>query len=63
MLSVRDDGIGFDLQPALEAARARGSVGIIQMRERAERAGGTFVTDTTPGKGTAIQVKLPLREI
>ncbi len=62
-LNVRDDGLGFDLQSALAAARARGSVGIVQMRERAERAGGTFVIETAPGKGTAIQVKLPLREM
>jgi signal transduction histidine kinase len=62
-LNVRDDGLGFDLQSALAAARARGSVGIVQMRERAERAGGTFVIETAPGKGTAIRVKLPLREM
>ena len=60
-LCVRDDGAGFDLEKSLHAARARGSVGLIQMRERAERAGGRFAIKTTPGKGTQIQVELPMR--
>lgn len=61
MLRVRDDGAGFDLEKALRAARARGSVGLMQMRERAERAGGRFEIETAPGKGTQIQVELPMR--
>lgn len=62
MLTVRDDGRGFDVNQASKAARARGSVGLVQMRERAERAGGVFTLDTAPGKGTRILVKLPVRE-
>ncbi len=61
-LCVRDDGAGFNLDQALEAARMRGSVGLVQMRERAERAGGTFFVEAAPGKGTRIQVELPVRE-
>jgi signal transduction histidine kinase/DNA-binding response OmpR family regulator len=61
-LQVRDDGTGFDLDQALVAARARGSVGLVQMRERAERAGGTFEIETAAGKGTKIRVQLPTRE-
>ncbi|MEW5720330.1 MAG: GAF domain-containing sensor histidine kinase, partial [Chloroflexota bacterium] len=61
VLRVRDDGSGFDLEKAMLAARARGSVGLIQMRERAERAGGRFAIETAPGKGTQIRVELPLR--
>jgi signal transduction histidine kinase len=60
-LRVRDDGAGFDLEKALHAARARGSVGLVQMRERSERAGGRFAIETAPGKGTQIQVELPVR--
>ncbi|MBM3129925.1 MAG: GAF domain-containing protein [Chloroflexi bacterium] len=62
VLDVRDDGAGFDLEKASQAARARGSVGLVQMRERAERAGGTFSITTAPGKGTQIHVELPTRE-
>lgn len=60
-LEVRDDGVGFDMIKALDAARGRGSVGILQMRERAERAGGTFEIETAEGKGTKVRVELPLR--
>lgn len=60
-LTVRDDGEGFDMMKALDAARGRGSVGILQMRERTERAGGTFEIETDVGSGTMIRVKLPLR--
>lgn len=61
-LRVRDDGIGFDVTKTLALARERGSVGLIQMRERAERAGGTFEIETAPGRGTEIRVTIPLRE-
>ena len=61
-LSVRDDGRGFEVEPSLQAAHTRGSVGVVQMRERAERAGGTFTLESAPGKGTRIQVQLPIRE-
>lgn len=60
-LIVRDDGMGFDMLKALDAARGRGSVGILQMRERTERADGTFEIETTEGKGTTVHVKLPVR--
>jgi len=60
-LTVRDDGAGFDPIKALDAARGRGSVGILQMRERTERAGGTFDIETDVGKGTTIRVRLPVR--
>lgn len=60
-LVVRDNGVGFDMMKALDAARGRGSVGILQMRERTERAGGTFEIETAQGKGTMIRVRLPVR--
>jgi signal transduction histidine kinase len=47
----------------LAAARARGSVGMIQMQERAERAGGTFKVTSAPDQGTCIEVELPIREL
>lgn len=61
VLIVRDDGKGFDMMQALDAARGRGSVGILQMRERTERAGGVFEIETDVGKGTTIHVTLPVR--
>lgn len=57
-LTVCDDGVGFDQIKALDAARGRGSVGILQMRERTERAGGMFEIETAEGKGTTVRAKL-----
>lgn len=62
-LTVRDNGRGFAVEEALRGAQARGSVGLMQMRERAERAGGTFQIDSKIGDGTCIQVELPIREL
>ncbi len=62
-LSIRDDGCGFDVEKVLVMARLRGRVGLVQMRERAERAGGTFSIESTAGVGTCIQVELPIREL
>jgi signal transduction histidine kinase len=62
IMVVRDDGKGFDMIRALDAARGRGSVGILQMRERTERAGGTFEIQTYEGQGTTIRVTLPVRD-
>lgn len=60
-LTIRDNGRGFDPKRALAEARARGSVGMVQMRERAERAGGGFQLEAAPGEGTRIRVKLPVK--
>lgn len=60
-LQVRDDGRGFEVDQALEAARARGRVGLMQMRERAARAGGLFHLESIPGKGTLVAARLPMQ--
>lgn len=61
ILTVRDDGKGFVLDRAIKEAKARGSVGLTQMRERAERAGGSFQVESAPERGTVITAKLPLK--
>lgn len=57
VLEVRDDGCGFD--PV--ASRAR-SFGLAGMKERVLMLGGKIEIDSTPGKGTKIEVKLPIPE-
>jgi signal transduction histidine kinase len=60
-LEVRDDGRGFTVESAPTVAHARGSFGLMQMRERVERAGGKFHIESTSGKGTLIRAELPIR--
>ena len=55
-LRVRDDGVGF----ALDAPPRRDSYGLLGLRERAFLLGGEVHIDSAPGRGTAIEVRLPL---
>ncbi|MEM8771492.1 MAG: ATP-binding protein [Pseudomonadota bacterium] len=53
-MRIKDNGCGFDpSQPA------PGHFGLIGMRERAERRGGTLVVESAPGAGTTIIASLP----
>ena len=54
LLSVRDDGKGFD--PAHTPA---GHYGLLNMRERAMKLGGQLIVDSAPGAGTALSFSLP----
>jgi signal transduction histidine kinase len=59
VLSVRDDGIGFD--PAASAPR-EDCFGLEGMAERARSAGGTLTVVSSPGHGTTVTTRLPLTE-
>ncbi|RYY99275.1 MAG: PAS domain S-box protein [Chitinophagaceae bacterium] len=53
-LQIYDNGRGFD------SSARRPGIGITNMRTRAEHLNGTFHLESTPGKGTMIQVSIPL---
>ena len=55
VVSVRDDGTGFEFE------RAGAGFGLIGMRERAALAGGTLDIRSEPGTGTTVTVNLPAR--
>lgn len=61
VLTVEDNGIGFDRETA-ENARLNRHLGLVSMRERAELLLGTFLLETAPGKGTKITMILPIDE-
>ena len=54
-LVVEDDGAGID--PAEDAGAGFGLLG---MRERAARLGGTLTIESQPGEGTRVQAHIPL---
>ena len=56
MLSVRDDGTGFD--PDKHPGMAEGHFGLQGIRERVKRCDGTLSIDSAPGKGTKVTVSL-----
>ena len=59
VLSVEDDGAGFEVPDDLFELRHGGHFGIIGMRERAERVGGHLEVASAPGEGTTTRVAVP----
>ena len=57
MISVEDDGVGFD--PALAPADGQRHYGLTGMRERAESVGGTLTIRSASGIGTKLLLSLP----
>jgi len=56
-LSIRDNGVGFD---PLQVSQMRGRLGVLSMKERVRLVGGTLDVTTAPGRGTHIEVDVPL---
>ena len=58
-VEVRDNGCGFELNEKSMPNRNAG-LGILGMRERAARVGGTLALETAPGRGTRLTLSVPL---
>ena len=56
-LSVRDNGVGFDLA---RASQERGRLGLLSMKERVRLVGGTLDVIAAQGSGTHVEVHVPL---
>jgi signal transduction histidine kinase len=57
-LRVSDDGTGFDVRQALAAPG--GHFGLAILRERAQQVRGDLRIDSAPGRGTALELNVPL---
>ncbi len=62
LLEIIDDGIGFDVEAVNRAYDKRGSLGMINLRERTELVNGLLSIQSKPGQGTRVQVYIPLTE-
>ncbi|HEY6215879.1 MAG TPA: PAS domain S-box protein [Pyrinomonadaceae bacterium] len=60
LLSIKDDGIGFDLESLQKRAPRAATLGLISMQERAHAAGGSIEIESTISKGTEIRFSLSL---
>lgn len=58
--SVRDRGKGFNLQAVESTYNTRGSLGLVNMKERARLIGSDFRIRSTLGEGTTIELRIPL---
>ncbi len=59
---VQDNGKGFDVQDVNADYSSRGSLGMINMRERADRIDGSLKLESAPGKGTTVTLVVPLEK-
>jgi signal transduction histidine kinase len=58
-LEVVDNGKGFDLIQTQD----RGGIGLISMRERAEKLGASFTITSAPGQGTRVHVQVQQQDM
>jgi signal transduction histidine kinase len=68
IITISDDGVGFDAETTLSKYDERGSFGLLNMRDRARLINATFELQSKPGAGTKIvltilQAPLPRSEI
>ena len=57
--TISDDGVGFDLDEVMRNYETRGSLGMINLRERAESVGGEFHMESKVGQGTRTTIFVP----
>ena len=56
-LTITDNGKGFD--PGISGIKK--TLGLLGMKERTLMMGGTYVINSTPGKGTTVYVSVPMQ--
>jgi signal transduction histidine kinase len=55
-LRITDQGVGFDWE-----ALPPGGMGLVSMRERAQLLSGTVMINSVPGRGTSVDVRVPIK--
>lgn len=60
VVEIKDNGMGFDVEAVEANYDELGSLGMVNLRERAELVEGTLLIDSAPGKGTKISLLIPL---
>jgi PAS domain S-box-containing protein len=60
-LTIRDDGVGFDVSAAHARASHGESFGLLGMRERVGIVDGQLTISSSPGQGTLVYVCFPLQ--
>jgi signal transduction histidine kinase len=62
LLEIEDNGVGFDVNSVENSYENRGSLGMINLRERTELVNGILRINSVKGHGTCVQVVIPLTE-
>jgi signal transduction histidine kinase len=59
ILTVKDDGQGFEVPEAMTDFASSGSFGMMGLQERAQLFGGNVVVQSEPEKGTTVHLVIP----
>jgi two-component system sensor histidine kinase DegS len=60
VLTVEDEGKGFELPERMDDLTVAGKLGLAGMQERAQLVGGKLSLQSQPGKGTTLTLEVPL---
>lgn len=63
LLEIVDDGVGFDIGSVDAAYDSLGSLGMVNMRERADLVNGVLNIASADERGTRVRVVIPLTEV
>jgi signal transduction histidine kinase len=63
VVEIQDDGVGFNVGAVDSNYSRRGSLGMVNMRERAEMINGAVKIDSAEGRGTRVVVYIPLTDL
>jgi signal transduction histidine kinase len=61
VVEIADNGVGFDADAVNANYDQRGSLGMVNMRERTELLDGTLRIDSAEGQGTTITIIVPIK--
>jgi len=61
--TIRDDGQGFNVEEVEISYATRGSIGLLNLYERAEMLSGRISIESAPGQGTTVSLMVPLPSI
>ena len=63
LFSIEDDGMGFDINLHYDRTKPESlHFGLINMRERTEQLGGNFHIESSMGKGTCVEISIPIKK-
>lgn len=62
LLEIQDDGVGFNVDAVDASYENRGSLGMVNIRERAQLVNGVLNVESAKGEGTRIRVWIPLTD-
>jgi signal transduction histidine kinase len=63
LTTIRDDGQGFNVEEVEISYATRGSIGLLNLYERAEMLGGRISIESAPGQGTTVSLMVLLSSI